>query len=53
MQVFGVHVELNYRMEVDKELLIGRRSLLWEWKGSEERKLSVGGTKTAGDDVGC
>lgn len=45
MQVFGVHVELNYRMEVDKEPLIAGRSLLWGWKRSEERKLSVGRTK--------
>lgn len=54
LQVFEVDVELNCIMEVDKEPLIGGRSLLWGRKRSEERKLSVGRrTKTAGDDVGC
>lgn len=45
------YVELNYRKEVDKKPLIGGRRLLWGWKRSEERKLSVGRTKTAGDDI--
>lgn len=45
MWVFGVDVELNSRMEVDKETVISGRSLVWWQKRLEERKMCVGRIK--------
>lgn len=52
MWLFGVDVELNSRMEVDEETVIGGRNLVW-WQKRLEEKNVCGKNKTAEDDVSC